>query len=597
MTTQQENGHRYAVNIDDLINGVAFNNYTLNNNYILGNFSFYWSKTDFVKSSVCCQTCFKILSGTSLLLHSSENVYSYDYTKCTDPHLNVYVNKQLIHNLIINIKNCKNPFENFDELFNKYFSISAPNMVKLRQFRFYERIFLRTLAMELGMKSLEKSKEVIKLSQLSKIMSSSSGKTGGASYLVHATSSSQFNEDVSFKGDLPSDFSKVAFSGDTDFDNFSQLMFYIFINKSKLINNSMLKLQLMIMSSFCLGRIDNLLLKTSASPLFLVGRRNIVSVYLNSARNFLLEFRAENKFDNQRVQIYELLGLPGLGKSRSVVNFCELISGLVPSLQKVDLFYTRVNDKFWNGYYGQPVLLYDDIGHRNVKLARYDAIQELIEIASGVMLKPPMAFEKDTRFTSCMCFITSNAPLVDSVKNESTRGALKRRIITVELEPHFNCATFSASLGYYEYNFKGNFISTLITKENRSILSFWSSVLSIYELNDKELEDDYDDLDFNGNIEEEYENFETINANNLLTVCKSMFDDRELIICDFMKVVDLSNHVEIFRQLYTSCFTALRRDLGLIHQIMKHIIIKFKISKEMLEQFTGDAGLYDLIFR
>lgn len=223
MTTHEENGCHYVASA-----GNSSTIYPVNNNYIVGSFPpYYWSKFRFVNSSVCCQTCFFILSGTSKLVHSTPGVYSYDYQKCTSPYLNVCINKQIIHNLIVNIKECKNPFEEFDNLFKQYFSVDAPNLVKLYQFRFFERIFLRVLTMELGLSVLTEPKNIINLAHLDKTMSQTTGSSTGASHLIHHNRTSQTNVDVSFKGDLHPIFSSIAKSGEQDFDTFSLSLIHI----------------------------------------------------------------------------------------------------------------------------------------------------------------------------------------------------------------------------------------------------------------------------------------------------------------------------------------------------------------------------------
>jgi hypothetical protein len=108
-----------------------------------------------------------------------------------------------------------------------------------------------------------------------------------------------------------------------------------------------------------------------------------------------------------------------------------LIGRKLPYLSPSDYLYSRVNDKFWNGYAHQPVVLYDDPNQSRIT---YDLGFELIAIGGGVFTRPPMAFEKDMSFCSFVVIVTTNRRLSKS-RLRVDKQALNRRIVTLTFTP------------------------------------------------------------------------------------------------------------------------------------------------------------------
>jgi hypothetical protein len=130
--------------------------------------------------------------------------------------------------------------------------------------------------------------------------------------------------------------------------------------------------------------------------------------------------------------IIELNGPAGVGKTTFARFLSRLIGRKLPYLSPSDYLYSRVNDKFWNGYAHQPVVLYDDPNQSRIT---YDLGFELIAIGGGVFTHPPMAFEKDISFCSFVVLVTTNRRLSKSHLRVDKR-ALNRRIVTLTFTPY-----------------------------------------------------------------------------------------------------------------------------------------------------------------
>jgi hypothetical protein len=129
--------------------------------------------------------------------------------------------------------------------------------------------------------------------------------------------------------------------------------------------------------------------------------------------------------------IIELNGPAGVGKTTLARFLSRLIGRKLPYLSPSDYLYSRVNDKFWNGYAHQPVVLYDDPNQSRIT---YDLGFELIAIGGGVFTRPPMAFEKDMSFCSFVVIVTTNRRLSKS-RLRVDKQALNRRIVTLTFTP------------------------------------------------------------------------------------------------------------------------------------------------------------------
>lgn len=137
--------------------------------------------------------------------------------------------------------------------------------------------------------------------------------------------------------------------------------------------------------------------------------------------------------------LIELNGKPGIGKSTFVDFLCETMHTIFPFYDEQDAVYNRVNDKFWNGYKQQPVVLYDD-QNQNREL-RYNLDNEIIQLGSGQFVHPPMAFEKNTKFSSVFVVFTTNKKILLTTK--VNKGAISRRIKTYTCEPLSNLGEYT----------------------------------------------------------------------------------------------------------------------------------------------------------
>jgi hypothetical protein len=130
--------------------------------------------------------------------------------------------------------------------------------------------------------------------------------------------------------------------------------------------------------------------------------------------------------------IIELNGPAGVGKTTFARFFSRVLGSKLPYLSPSDYLYSRVNDKFWNGYEHQPVVLYDDPNQGRIS---YDLGFELIALGSGALTHPPMAFEKNIDFCSFVVFVTTNKRLSKS-RLRVDKQALDRRIVTLTFTPY-----------------------------------------------------------------------------------------------------------------------------------------------------------------
>jgi len=185
-----------------------------------------------------------------------------------------------------------------------------------------------------------------------------------------------------------------------------------------------------LLCGYLLGRCNYLIeySKTDTRVFYKGASRNLMMNALLHYRRILLGY-----FDAEKqIKIQELLGDSGVGKSKSVMNIKYYVHALT-GIPTSEVVYKRANDYWWNGYKGQPIILYDDFTHSN-KL-KFDLKLELIAVGSGTFSNPPMAFEKEAMFTSSHVFITSNISILDLKMDDATKSALKRRISVSKVTP------------------------------------------------------------------------------------------------------------------------------------------------------------------
>lgn len=385
-------------------------------------------------------------------------------------------NSHCILSLINEIYNSEEPLS----LFRFPFKRTGKNSLDILLMQFYENLFLTTLE--------EKTQQL-----LDGCLTSSSNSEGLTSYInISKWILENKGMDVKFS---PNEFIQID---DPKIENFTKQIVYI----QKNLNNSSVyvQFQLRLLVNKLIGEIPSLFLYTKDNPLCIIGRRNIFFNYLTKAKNYLDKTFIDKKYGQMKVQIIEILGKPGLGKSRAVSNFAKFVAAMIPMNDTQEMIYTRVEDRFWNGYSGQPIVLYDDITHSiNNRRSRYNAIQELISIGSGNSFIVPMAFEKDTRFSSIFCFITSNIPIITTISNPETALAMKRRLITGKTNVFADCCKLDEN-GIFVYNYTGDLKSTF-TLNDRFLYSYIQESFDVLKENFETI------IKFNNTFQNELDDF------------------------------------------------------------------------------------------
>uniref|UniRef100_A0AAT9JBR7 Polyprotein n=1 Tax=Rubber waikavirus TaxID=3115795 RepID=A0AAT9JBR7_9SECO len=125
---------------------------------------------------------------------------------------------------------------------------------------------------------------------------------------------------------------------------------------------------------------------------------------------------------------FAFIGKPGVGKSAMVQNF---VRDLMDSMKypRQDRLYSRsCADQYWSRYYGQPVVLYDDLGALSGDPSFSD-YGEFINLKANVPYALNMADidSKGTMFRSHVLVSTSNVFWLDGNTNLRTPEAYYRR--------------------------------------------------------------------------------------------------------------------------------------------------------------------------
>jgi hypothetical protein len=267
--------------------------------------------------------------------------------------------------------------------------------------------------------------------------------------------------------DVPSTTNQVVSCSNKEFSLFTAQVCEV------VHNTNMEPFAKQIMLRYLVGKTEQMFRLTRENPLFIRGRRNIVYAYLSHVKNVLSELFDQSR--SQRIQIHEIVGKSGIGKSQSVDSFAHLIHSMLPTISYSDLVYSRANDYWWNGYCGQPIVLYDDFTHIKKKM-KFDLIFELIAVASGKFRNPPMAFEKNMEITSTFVFVTSNIPLQTIAEDQLTQVALCRRVESNQWKNTEGLFTNGSK------NFKGVLLN-FIQQKGRNVFSLVSESLQIFEEN------------------------------------------------------------------------------------------------------------------
>lgn len=239
-------------------------------------------------------------------------------------------------------------------------------------------------------------------------------------------------------------FTKLYITGNVDIDNYIRYSLVFYFNYKNW--SRMTKMQ-----KLCCVQLNQYLCKNSAYIISLYRQMNstrycrsgqfLLSAYLESFSDYHLGvFKDLSKYKVVPFLV-ELSGLPGVGKSTLVDLLAEFLHEMFPFYSEHDMKYNRVNDKFWNGYKQQPIVLYDDQNQNRNLL--YNLDNELIGLGSGQFVYPPMAFEKNIKFSSLFVVFTTNKRLV--VTTRADKGAVSRRIHTYVCEPNSELGAYVQS--------------------------------------------------------------------------------------------------------------------------------------------------------
>jgi len=125
--------------------------------------------------------------------------------------------------------------------------------------------------------------------------------------------------------------------------------------------------------------------------------------------------------------VLELNGDAGVGKSHCISVLAKHFAALL-GMEQRDVVYVRPNTaKYWTGYCGQPIVVYDDFNQDPA----VDGLNELIHVASGVPYEVPCAdiVDKGVFFSSDLIILTTNESISTmNCGKIKCKDALMRRI-------------------------------------------------------------------------------------------------------------------------------------------------------------------------
>jgi hypothetical protein len=375
-----------------------------------------------------------------------EDTEDFIYNSCL--HDQIQSNLDLYLFVMKQLRESKNVFSDYSSLFDRYFKKEDP-AANIFAHSIFERLFLRFLRTQYNNLLRSSNVAVFELNE---------NTIRSVNITMMGTSVS--NEDNGNKFDIPLSTETIVSCTDEEFSEFTASVSCALHRMTKSLNRD-------ILIGYLLGKVEQMFELTRKNPIFIRGRRNIAFCYLSHVKHQLR--REFVKIQSRRVQFHELVGASGIGKSMAVDSFANIIRAMVPHIPKEDCVYTRANDYWWNGYCGQPIVLYDDFTHAH-KL-KFDLKLEVISVASGTFRNPPMAFAKDTRFTSCIAFITSNIPICSTTRVAATKAALGRRINS-NVYYNINGTEYGSSL------FQGTLLNTLVS--DRYIFGLFAETVEIY---------------------------------------------------------------------------------------------------------------------
>jgi len=186
----------------------------------------------------------------------------------------------------------------------------------------------------------------------------------------------------------------------------------------------------------------------------------VVDVY----ESRFLELRRSTATKQQPTVIW-LSGKPGMGKSHFATNL------LIPALNKIEGMqlgvYVKKNEKYWSGYVGQDVVIFDDFNN----VVESSDLNDLLDIYTPTASTVSMAAVEDKGrfFCSRYLIICSNKGYIEhSQKLETPSCMNRRRDFFYEVSSDYTCEQLRKTPALYARN---KFTPMKITKEDTAPLN------------------------------------------------------------------------------------------------------------------------------
>lgn len=258
------------------------------------------------------------------------------------------------------------------------------------------------------------------------------GSSTTVGYSAGVAGTSSWNTEKNFRKEPT--FEVMYVTGHRRVDEFSLASLYLkhYFSKMNSLSNFQ-RMQLWQLSNFVANKGSGLIkyMTSLKDTKFVKNQQHVLIDYVSNLLQSNSEIRQALKLYSFVPYMLELNGVPGVGKSTFVNLLANIMTQIFPFIESDNMVYCRVNDKFWNGYHQQPIVLFDDSNQNDKLLFNLD--NEIIAIGSGQFVHPPMAFEKDTIFGSSFVIFTTNDKLLTTTR--VNQGAIARRLHTVEVTP------------------------------------------------------------------------------------------------------------------------------------------------------------------
>lgn len=474
-------------------------------------------------SIATCSICKQIVHGITdkLIFDINQEEYNFFLNSDLGKYFNVS-NLELIHYLHKNINVGKNISQQFSSILKTSFSNTNGNQYnQILLNSIFERIFLRIIQLKIN-KSINLPSQKFNKVELKKTLNTQVSGYGLSTNVVLTTKANSCVETEHADVNLQKKTNQFIICDDFEVEAFSWSVCCYF-------HTDLPKISKFFLIRYLKSKIKHIIDYTNKNVYFHIKGKNCMYNYLMYLDRIITQ--EYFKFKNYRVQIFEILGQSGIGKSKAISNFANLLKVLVP-IQYDALIYVRANDYWWNNYCGQPIVLYDDIGHS--KKSKTDFCHELISVGSGTFDSPPMAFIKDMPFTSSLVFITGNFPIITTTNMIETVNALKRRIVSNTYEPLYGLGK-TIDDSYFQYTNIGKLCNTIRSRGGeREIFDLLNETYEI--LNYEEVEE-FEQCQFSFENDETDINFPELNK------CLSQLVEIESTILNLNNICPLEKFV------------------------------------------------------